>query len=56
MESDTKHVNQSHPSLAQYAAKESFWALLSSMEDIATATGECVCVPVFWIRYSSSSH
>lgn len=34
-----KFASQSHPSLADYADSDTFWSLLSSMEDIASATG-----------------
>ena len=34
-----KFASQSHPSLADYADSDMFWSLLSSMEDIASATG-----------------
>lgn len=39
--------NQSHPSLAQYADKESFWCLLDTMQSIAQATGALIIFPHF---------
>ena len=57
-------INQSHPSLAEYADKESFWALLDTMEKIGSDTGECTALHIIvnslsftcrWVSCSSGS-